>query len=71
MTTAEKMERYEIELEVCKRDFHEDLSRISEKLQNTRLRLSPGRFIGDKPLLISGVGLLAGFVFGNLDRFAD
>lgn len=73
MSTAEETHQYEIELVLSKHDFHEDLSRIGQKLHETRVRLSPTRVIGEKSLLISTLGLLAGFVLGNWEpvRQAD
>ena len=67
MTTAEETRHCEIELERSKRNFHEDLSQIGQKLHDTRVQFSPTHVIGEKSLLISGIGLLLGFLVANRD----
>ncbi len=67
MSTSEETHQYEIELELSKHDFQEDLSQVGQKLHETRVRLSPTHVIGEKPLLISVLGLLGGFVLGYRD----
>ena len=64
MNTTEETHQCEIELELSKHDFHEDLSQIGQKLHETRARLSPTHVIEEKSLLISALGLLVGFVLG-------
>jgi hypothetical protein len=64
MSTTEETHQCEIELELSKHDFHEDLSQIGQKLHETRVRLSPTHVIEEKSLLISALGLLVGFVLG-------
>jgi hypothetical protein len=67
MTRAEETHHCEIELALSKREFQEDLSRIGQKLHETRVHFSPTHIIGENSLLISGIGLLVGFVLGNRD----
>ncbi len=69
MSTAEEAHQCEVELELSKHDLREDVSQIGQKLHETRVRLSPMRLIGKKPLLISGLGLLAGFVLGYRRKY--
>jgi hypothetical protein len=64
MSTTEETHQCELELELSKHDFHEDLSQIGQKFHETRVRLSPTHVIGEKSLLISALGLLVGFVLG-------
>jgi hypothetical protein len=64
MSTTEETHHYEIELELSKHDFREDLSQIRQRLHETRARLSPTHTIGEKSLSISVLGLLVGFVLG-------
>jgi hypothetical protein len=64
MSTTEETHQCEIELELSKHDFHEDLSQIGQTLHKTRVRLSPTHVIEDKSLFISALGLLVGFVLG-------
>jgi len=68
MSTAEETHQCEVELQLSKYDFYEDLSEIKQKLHETRSRLSPMRVIKEKSLMISALGLLVGFVVGNRDR---
>jgi hypothetical protein len=63
MSTTEETHHYEIELELSKHDFREDLSQIRQRLHETRARLSPTHTIGEK-FSISVLGLLVGFVLG-------
>ena len=64
MSTTEETHQCEIDLELSKHDFREDLSQIGQRLHETRVRHSPTHVIGKKPLLISVLGLLVGFVLG-------
>jgi hypothetical protein len=65
MSKAEETHQYEVELQLSKYDFYEDLSEIKQKLHETRIRLSPMRVIKKESLMISALGLLVGFVVGN------
>ena len=67
MRTTEETHQYEVELQLSKYDFYQDLSEIKQKLHETRIRLSPMRVIEKKSLMISALGLLVGFVVGNRD----
>src|SRR6266851_9862474 len=77
MSTTEETHQCEIELELSKHDFQEDVSQIGQKLHETRVSLSPTHVVGEEPLLISALGLLVGFVLGywespvRKDRQAD
>ena len=64
MSITEETHQCEIELELSKHDFQEDVSQIGQKLHETRVSLSPTHVVGEKPLLISALGLLVGFVLG-------
>jgi len=64
MSTTEETHQCEIELELSKHDFQEDVSQIGQKLHETRVSLSPTHVVGEEPLLISALGLLVGFVLG-------
>jgi hypothetical protein len=67
MSTSEETHWLEAELERCKHDLQEDLSQIEHKLQQTRARLRPTIFIGDKMLLVLGVSFALGFALGYWD----
>ncbi|GEM_PF-3062656 len=69
MSASEDIRELESELEEHKRDLHEDAIRISNKIEETRARLSPRRVILDRPMLTSFGALLVGFIVGYfLDR---
>ncbi len=67
MSITEETHWLEAELERCKRDLQDDLSQIENKLHQTRARLRPTTFIGEKALMVLSVGLLLGFAFGYWD----
>jgi len=67
MSITEETHWLEAELERCKQDLQEDLSQIENKLHQTRTRLRPTTFIGEKALLVLSVSLVLGFVFGYWD----
>jgi hypothetical protein len=67
MSTTEETHQCEIELELSKHDFQEDVSQIGRKMHETRVRFSLTHVLGEKPLLISALGLLVGFVLGCWD----
>ncbi len=67
MSTAEETHWLEAELEQSKHDLRQDLSQIENKLQQTRARLRPTTFMGDKALLILGISFALGFAVGYWD----
>jgi ElaB/YqjD/DUF883 family membrane-anchored ribosome-binding protein len=67
MTTSEETEQLQAELEESKQHLREDLSEIEDKLHRARARLSPARFITDKPLLALGVSFALGFILSWMD----
>jgi hypothetical protein len=67
MSTSEETHWLEAELERCKLDLHDDLSRIEHKLQLARARLRPTTFMRDRALLVLGISLTVGFAFGFWD----
>ena len=64
MSTNEETQWLEAELERCKQDLHQDLSQIENKLHQTRARLRPATFIGEKTLLALSLSFAFGFVLG-------
>ena len=62
MNSNEEMPLLEAELEISKRDFHQDVRRLGEKLRETRARLNPMNVLVERPFLISGFGLVLGFM---------
>jgi len=62
MNSNEDMHLLEAELEISKRDFHQDVRHLGEKLRETRTRLNPMNVLVERPLLISGFGLVLGFM---------
>jgi hypothetical protein len=67
MSTSEETHWLEAELERCKHDLQEDLSQIEGKLQQTRARLRPSTFMGDRALMLLGVSFALGFALGYWD----
>ncbi|MBV8359501.1 MAG: hypothetical protein JO189_16415 [Deltaproteobacteria bacterium] len=67
MSTNEETHWLEAELEQYKQDLHRDLSQIEYKLHQTRARLSPTTFIGDRMLLMLSLSFALGFVIGYWD----
>jgi hypothetical protein len=67
MNSNEDMHLLEAELEISKRAFHQDVRRIGEKLREARARLNPMNVVVERPLLISGFGLLLGFMPAHWD----
>jgi hypothetical protein len=67
MSTGEETHRLEAELQRSKQDLQHDLSQIENKLNQTRARLRPTTFIGEKALLVLSVSCALGFVLGYWD----
>ena len=67
MSTSEETQSLEAELERCKQDLHQDLSQIENKLHQTRARLRPSAFIGEKALPVLSLSFALGFVLGYWD----
>jgi hypothetical protein len=67
MSTSEETHWLEAELERCKQDLHQDLSQLENKLHQTRARLRPTTFIGEKALLVLSLSFALGFVLGYWD----
>jgi hypothetical protein len=67
MGTSEETHWLEAELERCKHDPQEDLSQIENKLQQTRARLRPTTFLGERALMVLGVSFALGFALGYWD----
>jgi hypothetical protein len=67
MNSHQDMHLLEAELEISKRDFHQDVRRIGEKLRETRARVNLMNAVVERPLLISGLSLLLGFMAAHWD----
>jgi hypothetical protein len=64
---VEEAHQLEAELERSKHDLHEHLFQIESKLHQTRVRLRPTTFIGDKVFLALGISFVLGFALGYWD----
>jgi hypothetical protein len=67
MSTNEETHWLEAELERSKHDLQQDLFQIENKLQQTRARLRPTTFLGNRALLVLGVSFALGFALGYWD----
>jgi hypothetical protein len=66
MSTSDDIRQLESQLEAGKRDLREDASQISDKIEETKAKLSPMDFVRERVILVSGVALLLGFALGYL-----
>jgi phosphohistidine phosphatase SixA len=66
MRASEDIRKLETELEEHTRDLREDAAQISDKIEETKERLSPRNIIAHRPVLASLGALLLGFIFGYL-----
>jgi hypothetical protein len=64
---VEEAHQLEAELERSKHDLQEHLFQIENKLHQTRVRLRPTNFIGDKVFLALGISFVLGFALGYWD----
>jgi hypothetical protein len=67
MSTSEETHSLEAELEQYKHDLQQDLWQIENKLHQTRVRLTPTTYIGEKKFVVIGVSFLLGFALGYWD----
>lgn len=64
MAVDARTEQLEAELENAKADLRHDLSRVREKAQATRVRLSPTNIVRDRIWIICGAAFVVGYVLG-------
>jgi hypothetical protein len=64
METDEELERLDSELERHKEELRHDVTQIKSGIQAGRDAVSPTKLLGRKPLLIMGLAMVAGFVYG-------
>jgi hypothetical protein len=64
MTSTEQTHQCEIELELSKHDFREDIFQLGHKLHEARIRLSPAHIMREKPFLTPALGALVGLYLG-------
>src|SRR5438270_6884648 len=66
MSTSQQIRQLESELEAGQRDLREDTSQIKHKIEETKAKLSPTKFVRERAILVSGVALLSGVALGYL-----
>src|SRR5215471_612100 len=64
MVPSEELERLDSELEHHKQELRRDMAQIHSNVSAVRETVTPRGLVSKKPLLITGLAMLAGFIFG-------